>query len=65
LIFSDEDALSTKKYTHFCILLWAGFTLLSISLATAVTIHPDSSPGVLYGPHIIASIGVGLLFPVW
>lgn len=26
--------------------------------------HPDSSPGVLYGPRVIASIGAGFLFPV-
>jgi hypothetical protein len=26
--------------------------------------RPDSSPGVLYGPRVIASVGAGFLFPV-
>jgi MFS family permease len=53
-----------KRYLRFRALLWTGFLLLTVGLATTVTMHPDSSPGVLYGPRVIASIGAGFLFPV-
>lgn len=56
-------SIIVKRTLRFKTIICVGWLLFAGSLAAQTQMYPDSSPGVLYGPRVLAGIGGGMLFP--
>lgn len=56
-------AIIIKRTLRFRTVICVGWAFLALGMGVNVTMSPDSSPGILYGPRILAAIGAGILFP--
>ncbi|PWY67924.1 MFS general substrate transporter [Aspergillus heteromorphus CBS 117.55] len=57
------SSMVIKRTQRFKYIIVTGWGLLAAGLGTNVTMHPNSSPAMLYAPRVLASLGGGLLFP--
>ncbi|KAJ5673617.1 hypothetical protein N7507_002744 [Penicillium longicatenatum] len=56
-------SMVVKRTQHFKYIIVVGWALLAAGMGSNVTMHPDSSKAMLYGPRVLVSLGGGLLFP--
>ncbi|KAJ5033962.1 hypothetical protein NUH16_005380 [Penicillium rubens] len=56
-------SMLVKRTQHFKYIIVVGWALLAAGMGTNITMHPDSSKAMLYGPRVLISLGGGLLFP--
>lgn len=61
--FSIVAAVIIKRTLRFRTIICVGWAFLALGMGVNVTMNPDSSPAMLYGPRILAAIGAGILFP--
>jgi len=56
-------AVIIKKTMLFRNVISVGWAFMALGMGVTVTMTPDSSKALLYGPRILTAIGAGILFP--
>ncbi|OJD12995.1 hypothetical protein AJ78_06488 [Emergomyces pasteurianus Ep9510] len=56
-------SMLVKRTQHFKYIIVVGWALLAAGMGSNITMRPDSSKAILYGPRVLISLGGGLLFP--
>jgi hypothetical protein len=60
---SIVTAVIIKKTMLFRTVIAVGWAFMALGMGVTVTMSPDSSNALLYGPRILTAIGAGVLFP--